>query len=706
MKIGFPQRLPPPTNRSYQSFKAQMNRLMRILLIAMMLVLSLPYSLMSQVNAQVTTSQDRTVVTLDVTASCSTSIIDTLSTNDGPRGDDQPLHDDDDTLASAFQDGFDEQTPTPTVDFSDNEFSTTARTTGGLSGSGFEPSGVNILVDDPNAPTGDGDNGSGYVDLELFDTTGNSYAAVFNDQITCDTVNGYDLHIGDTFNMDPTSNKVNYDVRDIAIDDQTYKPNLNKREGLFRIAPNSDRDIIELDLPFGFETNYIKHEYVMDLPAVKGCPVVGVSIPNDDYAGDCVHASLDPFTALATERLRTWPYAVSTPPDDNDFGTVGFTLLCDQNGGPGAAVAGTGKINPFTRGLALPGTSQNRRFREDGGNVDCHDASQAPEEYYAAIPSLLSGADYDGISGTDPGTYGAILSANNWVGYSGFITASVPAVVDNYFEVRAQVPNNQIAGTYAGTIILSCLPNLTADNKADFDGDPSTVDDPDPISFLTATSSGDEGVTPVNIPVSLSEVQAVSVTADYTITGGTAVNGVDYILPVTGTITFNPGEQLTYIPAIIITDDNDIEGDETIEITLSNPQPPFIYLGDIIVHTYTILDNDFGGGIGGGAEMTCFGPYNWTSGFNFSQDCGVTAGGSHALTFSTDSFCDSDNNFVTLLGADGTVLYSDSCSGGLDNNTIYNVGPLSEDTTGDATLVLSDGFGDGGILNILWTYQP
>jgi len=631
--------------------------------------------------------------------SCSSEIVDTL-TGTSPRGADQNLHDEDDTSFGTFQDGFDEQAPSPTVDFSDNDFSHTGRTTGGLFGAGAEAGSTNIVVDDPDVASGSDADGSGYVDLQLFDASGNSYAGVFDVQVTCDTTDGYDLHIADTFNMDPASNKVGYNTRDIAIFGQAPKTNLNKREGLFRIAPGSLRDITDFDLISGFETQTIKHEYIMDLPNEADCG----TITSDDFTGDCAPASLDPYTALTTERLRKWPYPAGTPPNDDDFGTIGFTLLCDEDGGIGNATAGTGRLNPFTRGITLPGTNENRRFREDGTNDDCDDAASGPDEYYAAIPSLIDFGNYDGITGTDPSTYGAILSANNWVGYSGVITGNPPFTVDNYFELRAQVPNNQIAGTYAGTIIVSCLPNMTANNKADFDGD-GVGDDPDPINFQSASSADLESVTPVNIPLTLSEPQSIPVTVDYAITGGTAISGVDYTISgMTGTITFPPFVTLIYIPAITIIDDSDVEGDETIEITLSNPQPPAILLGSIIVHTYTIIDNDTGGGSGGGGEITCLGPYNWTSGFNFSQDCDVSAGVSYMLTFSMDNFCDADNNTITLLGADGSALYTDSCAGGLDNNTTYNVGPITENFTGTASLVLSDGFGDGGIINILWTY--
>ena len=622
--------------------------------------------------------------------SCSSEIVDTL-TGTPPRGADQNLHDEDDKVESSFQDGFDEQTPSPTVDFNDNKFSHTARLGGGLFGAGFEPSGVNILVDDPDAALDSGSDGSGYVDLLEFDLTGNSYAGVFDVQVTCDTNNGYDLHIADTFNMDPTSKKVGYDTHDIAIFGQVPKTNLNKREGLFRIAPGSLRDITDFDLISGFETQTIKHEYIMDLPNEEDCGTMTV----DDYDGDCAPASLDPFATFATERLRTWPYAASTPPNDDDFGIIGFTLLCDENGDTGAATAGTGKINPFTRGLLNPGTGENHRFREDGPNDDdCDDPPTSPEEYYAAMPSLINVGDYDGIAGTDPSTYSAILSADNWVGYSGVITGNPPFTVDNYFELRAQVPNNQIAGTYAGTMILSCLPNMTANNEADFDGDGIGDETVVPeINFQTASDSNSEDITPLYVPVTLSVAQGVSISVDFAFTGGT--------------VTFSPFTTTVYIPtdSITIVDDLDPETDETIEITLSNPTSPAV-LGGVTVYTYTIVDNDSGGG------GDCLGPgFNWTSGFNFSCDFTIpSAGGTHSITFTTDFFCTEDGTSITLVGADTNTLYTDSCGGGgtLSDSTTYNVGPFTDTAASppDATLIFTDGFGDGGFTGVTWTYTP
>jgi hypothetical protein len=127
--------------------------------------------------------------------------------------------------------------------------------------------------------------------------------------------------------------------------------------------------------------------------------------------------------------------------------------------------------------------------------------------------------------------------------------------------------------------------------------------DTNPYVYFESTSSrGDESVTAVNITVSLSEVSTQVVTVDYAVTGGTAAGGgIDYTLSA-GTVTFSPGETSKTISLEII-DDSDIENDETIEITLSNPVNAL--LGTNTLHTYTIEDND-------GIVFTAYNDLSWS----------------------------------------------------------------------------------------------
>ena len=111
------------------------------------------------------------------------------------------------------------------------------------------------------------------------------------------------------------------------------------------------------------------------------------------------------------------------------------------------------------------------------------------------------------------------------------------------------------------------------------------------ISFGAESSSGKESVTPVMIPVNLSHASGDTITVDYAVTGGTATGGgVDYTLA-DGTLQFGPREVTRYI-SIDIADDEIIETDETIELTLSNPTNAT--LGLKTQHTYLIRDNESG----------------------------------------------------------------------------------------------------------------
>ena len=105
------------------------------------------------------------------------------------------------------------------------------------------------------------------------------------------------------------------------------------------------------------------------------------------------------------------------------------------------------------------------------------------------------------------------------------------------------------------------------------------------VGFETASSGALESVSPAEIIVNLSVAGNNTVTVDYAIGGGTATNGQDYILT-PGTLTFEPYDVNEIISIEIINDGND-EENETIVVTLSNPNG--VELG-IAQHTYTIID--------------------------------------------------------------------------------------------------------------------
>lgn len=120
--------------------------------------------------------------------------------------------------------------------------------------------------------------------------------------------------------------------------------------------------------------------------------------------------------------------------------------------------------------------------------------------------------------------------------------------------------------------------------------------DPDPeVRFENSISSGSEGSTPANIPVTLSLSSGKEITLDYSIGAGSATNGVDFNLTA-GTLTFAPGDSVENI-SIQIIDDFDLEVDEDIALTLSNPINASLGLSST---TFTINDNDASGTNGPG----------------------------------------------------------------------------------------------------------
>jgi len=120
-----------------------------------------------------------------------------------------------------------------------------------------------------------------------------------------------------------------------------------------------------------------------------------------------------------------------------------------------------------------------------------------------------------------------------------------------------------------------------------------TIIDPRPwAGFVIPASSGSERERLVAVEVRLAETLTETVTVDYAATAGSARNGKDYTLS-PGTLTFSPGQVAQSITINVI-DDREVEQDETIVLTLSNPAGADIRLAGYTEHTYTIIENEHG----------------------------------------------------------------------------------------------------------------
>ena len=109
------------------------------------------------------------------------------------------------------------------------------------------------------------------------------------------------------------------------------------------------------------------------------------------------------------------------------------------------------------------------------------------------------------------------------------------------------------------------------------------------IAFNATKSNGLESVSSAILQVNLSAISTLDVTVSYAITGTATGNGTDYTLA-NGTLTITAGNTTANITITSIIDDAEVEGDETVIVTLLNPGNAT--LGANTVHTYTITDND------------------------------------------------------------------------------------------------------------------
>ncbi|TWT55071.1 Calx-beta domain protein [Rubripirellula amarantea] len=107
------------------------------------------------------------------------------------------------------------------------------------------------------------------------------------------------------------------------------------------------------------------------------------------------------------------------------------------------------------------------------------------------------------------------------------------------------------------------------------------------VNVSVASQSGSESVGTLTFNVTLSNTSATDVTIPFTVSG-TATDGTDFTI--TGSpITITPGFLSAPI-VITLTDDVDVESDETVVVTLGTPIGAT--LGLTTVHTATIVDDD------------------------------------------------------------------------------------------------------------------
>jgi hypothetical protein len=137
-------------------------------------------------------------------------------------------------------------------------------------------------------------------------------------------------------------------------------------------------------------------------------------------------------------------------------------------------------------------------------------------------------------------------------------------------------------------LVLSGQTNSTLGNTQ---GTGTIINDDSPaaptVQFSAATYSIQEALTTATITVTRTGDTSGTATVDYATSDGTATQKGDYS-PALGTLTFNPGEASKTFE-VLISEDNYVEGDETILLTLSTAGGAT--LGSQSTATLTLIDD-------------------------------------------------------------------------------------------------------------------
>lgn len=196
-------------------------------------------------------------------------------------------------------------------------------------------------------------------------------------------------------------------------------------------------------------------------------------------------------------------------------------------------------------------------------------AGEVRVDYSASSGSAVIGEDYQPVSGTLVFPDGETIQ-----------TFTVP-IYDNLVPTHNRQINLTLSNPQGGAE-LGAPANATL----------TIVEDDGIIGFDLANFSVNEGAGLAFVEVTRTAGRIGPATVDYTVADGTALGGVDYT-NVFGTLYFADGETSAFI-AIPIVEDALIEGDETINLSLSNPTSATLGRSNA---TLTIVDNDFGPGV-------------------------------------------------------------------------------------------------------------
>lgn len=197
--------------------------------------------------------------------------------------------------------------------------------------------------------------------------------------------------------------------------------------------------------------------------------------------------------------------------------------------------------------------------------LDAPPTVTATVAYTTISGTAAAGSDYTAVNGTltfPPNTTSQVIT--------------IPIFDDNSVET-AETFFIQINALSAAQTVTNTMTQLTI-----------TDDDLPAASFTGSTATISETTTAVTLTVTLDQSPLVTTTVHYAASGGTAASGSDYA-PLSGTLTFAPGQTMQVI-SLTLFDDDQSEANETIIITLTAGEA--VQLTTPAQYVITITDDD------------------------------------------------------------------------------------------------------------------
>lgn len=268
---------------------------------------------------------------------------------------------------------------------------------------------------------------------------------------------------------------------------------------------------------------------------------------------------------LTFDEVGDVPYYCNLHGAPGGIGMAGTVIVEGSDGNPGTLrfVTSSAAVDEN----AGPGRLRITREGGDDGAVSI--------DYASSDGSATAGVDYQAVSGTV-----------GWAdGEDGPKTFDVPVFDDS--EVEGDETVNLALSNPGGGATLGSPSNATLTLR---DDDQDTGGDAGTLAFAAAEAGASESAAEISLDVTRSGGASGTVSADVATGDGSATAGSDYQAVATS-VTFGDGETGPVPVAVPLLDDDEIEGNETLNLSLSNPTGG-ASLGDPSAATLMIQDDD------------------------------------------------------------------------------------------------------------------